>query len=761
MFYLVCYGKNKMSNNIWRSEESKQLNEKLQLLEETHKQKMDHIKLSYQKKCDEKISSLRSNVKDCVLEILSYCPDAKREKSGQEMKEIEEIKKLKWETCELSVKEPTTEEITDENILENILKFRDNRGSLSFDTFPLNVDADFYWRSEIWKFEYIHEYYTAKEFIDIILNDYWYPEYNYKNFLSLFSNLLESWQKNWYSLFDLFFNNKIITKEKTIIKILLDFYECVQYILLNGYPKFDEEKRITKSVWKMHEMLKKAILKEKPEKIKDLKILLCKNILYKDEEEQLEKYYSHDLSWKVHRIYADGISHLVYLKNIYKKKKWAETEWEQKSRICEIFPEFLEWKSVLDTWFLYKNMWWLYWKIEKDSPYQEIYQEWEKILSDKKHDILEILPSWTTLIDYWCYKWDKAKSLLDGIKKPIKYLPVDVDENIYKNAWENVASLNSENITILQWIKSTWDITESIDYWDKQNNLTYMFTWWSIWNYQDETIKKILSKTFEPKDGYNLILDYYKAPSSLEEIENLLNCYDNSPTEDWFINWLSNLWLQPRFFETALGRLYWSTENMLNNYQSFNSFNNLKLFINEFLKFTVHYEFEVNNTKYFAKLWEDWKIIIYKYIWKSFVKCSNQELSYLKAIKEFPWKIVEWFQWIKDSEIERDIDCYAVEKELGKKKEWFIDMWYDVDVINPIKSKRQVWFNVKMWDEHKFVPANFKEWEFYPIEISRRFSKSEIEKLLNDSGREITKTFDDDKYQYMNLIVASKKKPNN
>ena len=97
MFYLVCYGKNKMSNNIWRSEESKQLNEKLQLLEETHKQKMDHIKLSYQKKCDEKISSLRSNVKDCVLEILSYCPDAKREKSGQEMKEIEEIKKLKWE----------------------------------------------------------------------------------------------------------------------------------------------------------------------------------------------------------------------------------------------------------------------------------------------------------------------------------------------------------------------------------------------------------------------------------------------------------------------------------------------------------------------------------------------------------------------------------------------------------------------------------------------------------------------------------------
>lgn len=745
-----------MSNNIREASGSKWLNEKLQLLEETHEQKMNHIKSSYQKECDEKISFLRSNVKDCVLEILSYCPDAKKEERGREMKEIEEIKKLKWETCVLSVKEPKIEEITDGNIVENILKFRDNRGKLYFDIFPLTVDADSYWRSEIWKFEYIREYYTAKEFIDIVLNDYWFPEYNYKNFLSLFSNLLESWQKNWHSLFDLFFNDKIITKEKTIINILLDFYEGVQDILLKGYPKLDEEKRITKSVWKMHEMLKKAILKEKPEKINDLKILLCKNILYKDEEEQLKEYYSHDLSWKVHRIYADGISYLVYLKNIYKKKKWAETEWEQKNRICEIFPEILEWKSVLDTWFLYKNAWWaLYWKIENDSSYQKIYQEWEKILSDKKSDILEILPSWTTLIDYWCYMWDKAKSLLNGTKKPINYLPVDVDENMLEKAWENIASLNSENITILQWIKSTWDITESIDYWDE--NLTYMFTWWSIWNYQDETIEKILSKTFEPKDGDNLILDYYKAPSSLEEIEDLLACYDNHPTEDWFINWLFNLWLQPRFFETALGRLYWSTENMLNNYQNFNSFNNLKLFINEFLKFTVRYEFEVNNTKYFAELWEDWKIIINKYVWESIVKCTNQELSYLKTIKEFSWEIVEWFQWIKDSEIERDIDLYAVEKELGKKKEWFIDMRIDVDVTNPIKSKKQVWFSVKMWDEYKFIPANFKKWKFYKVEISRRFSHSEIEKLLNDSGREVKKTFDDDKYQYINLIVATKK----
>lgn len=770
MYCLIYYGKNKMGNNIWEREQTQQLNEKLQLLEKEHLQKMEHIKLSYQKECDEKIASLRGNVKDCVLEILSYCPDAEKEGDGHEMQEIEEIIRLKWEDYQLSVKEPTAKDFTEENILENILKFRGNRSGIDCDTFTCNADADEYWRDSIWKFGYRHDYYTAKELIDTILNDYWFPEYNYKNFLSLFSNLLENWQQNWYSLFDLFFNNNVITKEKSLINALLDFYENIQHILLNSYPKLDEEKWIEKSIWKMHEILRRAISNEKPESIDNLKILLCKYILYDNEEIQRRNYYLNDLYWKVNDVYRNGESYLEYLKSIYKKNKWEENKWEQISRISEIFPNTLEWKPVSDTWFLYRNEWWvtIYWEIENYYLYKEIYQEWEKILSDKKHDILEILPSWTTLIDYWCYKWDKAKFLLDGIKKPIKYLPVDVDENMCKNAWENIASLSSENITILPWIKSTWDITQSIDYGDEQQNLTYMFTWWSIWNYQDETIEKILSKTFEPKDGYNLVLDYYKAPSSLEEIEKLLNCYDNPPTENWFISWLLNLWLQPRFFETALGKLYWTTENVLDNYQSFNSFNNLKIFIKEFLKFTVHYEFKVNNTKYFAELWENWKIIFNKYAWESIVQCDDEDLSYLNTIKEFPWKIIEWFKWIKNSENEYNVEIFHEQREKPNDEAFY---HYDAEgnivriVADSKKSKQQVGFSINEWNKWVFIPANFKKWEFYPIEISRRFSDAEMIKFLKDAGRKVDEnnifsTCNGENWQkcnskYLNVIVAT------
>jgi len=740
--------------------------EKLKLIEEEHKRRIEEMKLEYESECDKKIADLNQNIKSLVYEVLSYCPGAKQEKID-ELKEITLIRSLKNKAGNISIELQCNNEITDENILSNMLKFRENRN--------IN-DWDVYW-GNVWKIRYWIDSYTIDEideYIWRILEDNWFHWKNFDSFDWLLSDLFKTWQEKWYSLFDLFFNNAINNNEKTLINILLDLYMDIQYKILPYYSNWikwlvDEDEKflyrknrskLVKISSKIQKILNNALIIESSENRKNIEILLKKYILFKHEESETQDFYR-NLWRSIDVAYSDGISHLTNIRDAYKRAKWEEFHDEQRKRIDEIFPEELKWWSVLDTWFLYKNKWMrFYWLIENNESYKRIYEEWESIIFDNREKVQNYLQEDSALLDYWCYSWDKAKSLLQGIKKYVKYLPVDVNTDMIWKAKENIESLG---IDVLDWIQSSWDITEPLNIPAEENNITYFFTWWSIWNYNDEQIHKILTWTFNPQKWKCLVMDYYKSPKNLDDVKTLLESYDNKETEDWFINWLLNLWFRPRFYESAMNKFYWTTDNVLRHYDRYDQFNNLKLFLEKFLKFTVRYEFYANWDKFCAEIWDNNKMKVFKYVWNSYVECDDSEvaklheLSTIKEFEWFSWTIVEWFECIEDSELLRDIDWDLAKRVSSSESHWF---YYDLsfDVVHPVKSKRQVGFRVKIWDEYKFFPAKFEKWNFYSIEISRRFSRKEIEELFDEAGREIKENIDDDRYKYLNLLIATSKK---
>lgn len=500
---------------------------------------------------------------------------------------------------------------------------------------------------------------------------------------------------------------------------------------------------------------------------------------YKDNDNDIMKEY----------VQKNGATIKLRIKEIF---GWDKMLWRLVEKLVSGEPESI-WVS--DTWFLYENRWWHeYWNIENDESYKKIYNEWVRLFEYNGEDIQSLLPEGTVLVDIWCCEWDKAEALLHWIWKKITYLPVDVDKKyIWKSSWK-IKELLNDNITVEDWIENHWKITDPIESInsDWSRNYTYFFTWGSIWNYSDCDIDQLLWTTFKPKQ-WNLVLDYYKAPKTFGEIRDILKAYDNEATKNWFINWLNNLWFYPWYYYPGRNDLWKVADELYGDYHIpkqwfwYNPVN-----IDDFLKFSVRYEFEdENKNKYYAELDESGNMILNCNNWeiKYWISFNNDWTKYnmfrynwkdwdrIKDDKDFPkfkllkWKIIEWFKAIKSANRIWYIPDY-VSRIYGNPEN--IEQLEENDnfpgfeiVHQHLKSSVneevylqkmlcQFWFK---WKDGEFIPANFKEWEFYPIEISRRFSDEEMEAILKKNGRNIVKKFDkigdNEDSKYLNVIVAT------
>lgn len=476
-------------------------------------------------------------------------------------------------------------------------------------------------------------------------------------------------------------------------------------------------------------------------------------------------------------------------------------------RLWQFVENLVEWKPeniwVSDTWFLYEIHWWNeYWNIEEDESYKQIYSEWIKIFQDNKDSLQELLPEKTVLVDVWCCEWDKAKALLEGAWKKIRYLPVDVDEEYLRKAKWKIEALWIE---IMDWVINTWKITDSI--WaindDETNNYTYFFTWWSIWNYSDDVIHQMLSKTFKPKHG-SIVLDYYKAPENIFEIRDILKSYDNEPTKNWFKNWLNNLGFYPWYYFPGKDDMKEFSEELDWQYKIPEQWFWYSLVnIDDFLEYTVRYELQDGAwNNYYLTLdkdhnlilqrngWEETYWIVFNSEWNrynAYRLCwgERKQLKYKNELPKFnwfQWKIVEWFTAKESANRIKFVEDYVGKIkwspewiERSESNEWEIMdnfKWWELlknrfdtlkgDDVYLQEMVCQIWFK---WRDDEFIPANFKEWEFYPIEISRRFSDAEMIKFLKDAGlevdeRNIFNTCNDENWQkcnskYLNVIVAT------
>lgn len=570
-------------------------------------------------------------------------------------------------------------------------------------------------------------------------------------------------------------------------------------------------------LWWFHEY-RVPFLSELLEKKKELSESDCDNLQrlssvldsYEIFTENLEKFKN---DWI--KLALLGFDEIKFQSALYeyieKYKKWFD--W----LIPRIIEIFIKWKWTWDTWFLYADAWGrLYWKIEDEPEYSGIIEEWQKIIFMNNSDILWLLHDNTTLVDVWSCDWSKAAALLKWIKESITYRPIDINEEMLKQSKETVDLLESnidtwqKKIKIHEWTINTWDLTDPVNeiIGDENNHYTYFFTWWSIWNYSDETIRKLLWKTFKPKK-WNLIMDYYKAPRSLKGIRDILKCYDNKDTKNWFMNWLKNLKLANHYRESATNnRNVWD--------KNWN-----KMGIDDFFKYSVRYEFTDHNMKnYYAELYWD-EIKIYEECDGRYQECNNFNEQNI-----YPWKIVEWFtvledtyysHWISNPEWARNphkVDEYLQSKQqLAFVIHWsdlfnsFKNAYFQYDDWNnhwliPINEKESIqqyvsghkddyikyrerdnndenhyrYFPVNLYEsinkcifpiEHNIswgicLPIDGKKWEFIPIEISRRFSDEEIKKLLGEAGRNIENIFWTLWNQwlstkFMDLVVASTK----
>lgn len=513
--------------------------------------------------------------------------------------------------------------------------------------------------------------------------------------------------------------------------------------------------------------------------------------------ENLEKYKD---DWIWLRFLSEYDIDAAMLK--YKEKCHENIE-ELVSRVIEIFIKVI---GTWDTWFLYQNAWvGLYNQIENEPAYSAIIQEWINIIKKHKEEIWKLLPDRTTLVDFWCCDGKKAWTLLDWIVQNISYLPVDVNRELLNNSTNEIEKLevdkdeSTRKITIKEWEVNTWRITTPIKsiLEDENNNYTYFFTWWSIWNYEDETIKTLIWKIFKPKQ-WNIVFDYYKAPSSLTEIKWLLKCYYNEETKNWFMNWLKNLQLANYLFASATQR-WWSIS---------------KVQFDEFFKFSVRYEFESKWwDKYYAEL--DWneKVIIHKKNGNDWIICDE-----IPQQDYYPWKIVEWLNVIKDTsklwavyhpEVYEDVlselsiafylhwedlfnyfksdysqfgenwdyrlvpndksataenyieinkDDYVVYSERDQFDDEKTIYWHIPKILDDyIKESKQIFHIEHNISGGRWIPISRKQWEFIPIEISRRFSDDEIKKFLEQADRTNINIIWWEDEKFMKLVVASTK----
>ena len=210
----------------------------------------------------------------------------------------------------------------------------------------------------------------------------------------------------------------------------------------------------------------------------------------------------------------------------------------------------------LDSSFLYK---WkgaeLYKAISTDKEYPFMKMEIDCLhklkYNPKFQKIFELIEH---VLDIWAWDGQKAVALLDWIDNKWTYIAVDYSRDMLDVA-ENTIKNNEESKDLSSYVPNlkfwgTFKTNWSYNIWSWFNNVMYLFLWGTICNMTDEDIVKLL-KNMDSKDfrGSKILLSYFTAPETKEEIKNLLNIYNSENNRAFHENGMDMLWLSKNDFE--------------------------------------------------------------------------------------------------------------------------------------------------------------------------------------------------------------------
>jgi len=317
--------------------------------------------------------------------------------------------------------------------------------------------------------------------------------------------------------------------------------------------------------------------------------------------------------------------------------KWNEEKIVEKLSDKEnfkIFNDLFFWKEwELDSAFLYKWKWAeLYEKISKDEnyPFIDIEISWLKELKLNKK-FKEILNKTDSITDVGCWDGQKAFALLKGLFRKWTYIledysrkMIDIAENFIKkclpdlNLWSSQKLNNGKHLS------------------QQLSNNMYLFLWWTICNMSDEQIideLKGMDNNWIFKWN-RILLSYFTAPNSLDEIKKLIEIYNSKSNKDFHENGMDMLWLSKDDFE-------YDTIYELDNWTKL-KLENWKL---------KPYEWELNDSlkkplswriKWIIRAKQDWEIFSSTHWIKEIKKWQEFTLHYSRRFTEE--KIKELFE---------------------------------------------------------------------------------------------------------------------
>lgn len=195
---------------------------------------------------------------------------------------------------------------------------------------------------------------------------------------------------------------------------------------------------------------------------------------------------------------------------------------------------------------MYKWNWWEFYDKIIQSPEYEKYQKEIQLIQENSSELNQYITKHLT--DIWCGNWEKVVYLLKSHPniKNLNYIASDYSANILELAENNINTQLPDLKMGNHQIMRSWNelFTNNLD----EN--TYLRLGCTIWNfYKEQIVSHLKNMNNRWTLKWNMIIfSYFDKPQNKEEIQNIIDLYQNTDANNFLFNGLKNLWLDTNHF---------------------------------------------------------------------------------------------------------------------------------------------------------------------------------------------------------------------
>ena len=408
------------------------------------------------------------------------------------------------------------------------------------------------------------------------------------------------------------------------------------------------------------------------------------------------------------------------MENLNSNTEQILTDAEREKILLDLF-KWQDWDLDASS-FLYKWKWAeLYEKASTSENYPFIEMEikaLDKLRDDPKFK--EILKKTDYITDVWSWDGQKAITLLKWGWRRGTYIAEDPSPDMLNIVRRNM-------IENARWIK-LWNFQVLNDLqWHLSSNLAhnmYLFLWGTIWNMSDKNIISEL-KNMDNNwiiSGNKILLSYFTAPKTQEEIDNLIKIYGSKEDRAFHENGIDMLWLSKDDFEYDViyekdnpeqkewpfpWRIKWIIRAKRDNVVELDQWR--KIYIKKWEEFTLHY------SRRFTKEWIEY---LFKKSGCKVIFTEDLDNSSIVLLTRKPWKMKDTKSIIK------------------KALAWTLIVWSLAGLGARHKQQERVKEQEEAYTEWETNNITNIDWTFYTQETDELISALSLDELDNEEYKQ-------------------------